>query len=197
MTIANRTFDNYDDYVYKQGGKARGCRDKLLKHLGRHIESYARTFRAAAPHLKPGSVLCLGARTGAESLGAVDAGFKGSVGVDLHPVGPTVMQADWHDLPFDDASFDNAYCNSLDHCLYLDRFAAQVQRVLTPDGRLYVMATNREGNSLEAWEAKGGNEGLYWDTSDDLRDAIVALGFQVIASWRTGKWGHYVFTVKK
>jgi len=193
--IVHRTFTDYDDYVYKQGGKARGCRDRLLKHLPKNIDSFARTFYRASRYLKAGSILCLGARTGAESLGAAQAGFKGSVGIDLHPVGETVVQADWHNLPFADASFANAYSNSLDHCLYLDRLAAQVRRVLMPDGRFYVMATNREGATLDAWIAKGGNEALYWESSDDLAAAICALGFYVVKSWRDGKWGHYVFCV--
>src|SRR5688572_24530960 len=197
MTIASRSFGSYEEYVHKQGGKARGMRDELLASLPKNIRGFAKTFRIAAPHLKPGPILCLGARTGAESIAAVEAGFPGSVGIDLHPVGETVLKGDWHDLQFPDASFSNVYSNSLDHCLYLDRLAAQVSRVLVPGGRFYVMATNREGNTLEAWLAKGGNEGLYWDTSDDLAEAICALGFEVVTSWRTGKWGHYVMKVRR
>jgi SAM-dependent methyltransferase len=195
--IAHRTFETYDDYVYKQGGKARGRRDHLLQHLDKNTESFTRTFQRAAKHLKAGSVLCLGARTGAESIGATRAGFKGSVGVDLHPVGPTVLQADWHQLPFGPAAFDNAYSNSLDHCLDLAKLTAEVRRVLVKDGRFYVMATNRPENTLEAWQAKGGNEALYWQHSDELRDAIVSCGFRTVASWRDGKWGHYIFAVTR
>lgn len=193
--IAHRPFPTYEDYVYKQGGKARGRRDHLLKHVEKNTESFTRTFQRARPHLKPGSILCLGARTGAESMGAVAAGFTGSVGIDLHPVGDTVLQGDWHNLAFPDASFANCYSNSLDHCLYLDKLAAQVRRVLMPGGRFYVMATNRP-KSLDEWLAEGGNEGLYWQTSDELRDAICEHGFTVIRAWRDGKWGHYVFGVK-
>jgi SAM-dependent methyltransferase len=194
--IAHRTFETYDEYVYKQGGKARGRREHLLAHVKKNTESFARTFRRAAKHLKPGPMLCLGARTGAESIGAVQAGFAGSVGIDLHPVGPTVLQGDWHDLQFPDQSFANVYSNSLDHCLYLDKLAAGVQRVLANGGRFYVMATNRPGETIEKWMAKGGNEGLYWQTSDELRDAIVECGFTAIASWYDGKWGHYVFEIQ-
>ena len=196
--IAQRTFESYDQYVYKQGGKARGCREKLMKHHARHIESYARTFRAAAPYLLPGRVLCLGARTGAESLGAAKAGFTDSVGIDLHPVGPTVMQGDWHDLQFPNASFANCYSNSLDHCLHLDRLTAEVSRVLVTGGRFYVMATNRDDHSVEQWSAQTKhNEALFWQTSDDLRDAICGFGFEVVTQWRDGKWGHYVFRVTR
>lgn len=193
--IAHRTFETYDAYVYEQGGKARGRRQHLLAHLAKNTSVFARAFRKAATHLKTGSILCLGARTGAESVGAVQAGFAGSVGIDLHPVGPTVLQGDWHDLQFPDGSFANVYSNSLDHCLSLDNLTAEVKRVLMARGRFYVMATNRDGATVDAWMNKGGNEALYWQTSDELRDAIGACGFTVITSWRTGKWGHYVFGV--
>lgn len=193
--IANRQFADYETYVYKQGGKARGLRDELLASLPKNIQGFKRTFQRAASHLKPGSILCLGARTGAESIGAVEAGFVGSVGIDLHPVGDTVLLGDWHNLTFPDASFDNAYSNSLDHCLYLDRLAENVKRVLKFGGCFYVMATNRP-TTLEEWMAKGGNEALYWATSDDLRDALCDFGFNVRAQWRKGKWGHYVMGVR-
>ena len=194
--IANRPFETYAEYVYKQGGKARGRRDHLLAHVEKNTEGFRRTFVRAAPHLKPGSILCLGARTGAESIGAEQAGFRGSIGIDLHPVGPSVLKGDWHDLQFKDAIFDNVYSNSLDHCLYLDRLCVGVKRVLKPSGRLYVMATNRE-QSLEQWQAAWpkANEGLFWSTSDDLRDAICEQGFVTLAQWRDGKWGHYVLGV--
>ena len=194
--ITHRTFESYEEYVYKQGGKARGNRESLLAHLPQNTRSFENTFREAKPYLKAGSVLCLGARTGAESLGATNAGFTGSVGIDLHPVGPTVIQGDWHNIPFPAGSFDNAYSNSLDHCLYLDKLAAEVKRVLVPDGRFYVMATNREGKTLEAWLAKGGNEALYWQTSDELCAAICEFGFKTVKSWRSGKWGHHVLRVR-
>jgi hypothetical protein len=196
--IANRTFESYETYAHKQGGKARGRRQHLLAHLEKNRRGFAKTFSDAKAHLKAGPILCLGARTGAESLGAVDAGFPGSEGIDLHPVGPTVSFGDWHDLSqFRAGAFANVYCNSLDHCLYLDRLAEQVKHVLMPYGRFYFMATNREGKTLEAWLAKGGNEALYWEASDDLCEAICALGFQLVQSWRTGKWGHYVLKVRR
>jgi hypothetical protein len=193
MSIGHRSFASYDEYVFKQGGKARGNRQSLLEHLPQNIKSFTRVFRDAEPYLNPGAVLCLGARTGAESIGATKAGFDGSVGIDLYPVGPTVIQADWHDLKdITSRTFPNAYSNSLDHCLYLDRMANEVRRVLQRDGRFYVMATNRERHTLDGWLAKGGNEALFWQTSDDLRDAISAFGFETVKDWRDGKWGHYI-----
>ncbi len=197
--IAQRTFPTYEAYVYAQGGKARnaGRRKFILAHLAKNAKSFERVFRRVAPYLTPGAVLCLGARSGAESLGAAAAGFAGSLGIDLHPVGPTVVRGDWHDLQFPDGSFANCYTNSLDHCLYLDKLAAEVKRVLTPKGRFYVMATNR-ARPVDQWKGlrSKGNEVLCWQTSDELRDAICGYGFEVTHSWLDGKWGHYVFGVR-
>jgi SAM-dependent methyltransferase len=197
MTIAHRPFTDYDTYVYRQGGKARNSADRLMRHLDRNVRSYTTLFQNARPHLKAGPMLCLGARTGAESIGAERAGFTGSVGVDLHPAGPTVMAADWHSLPFADGTFANAYCNSLDHCLHLDRMAAEVHRVLGTGGRFYVMATNRPGKTVEKWLSIQSNEALYWDSSADLSAAICALGFTEVHSWRKGKWGNHILRVTK
>lgn len=194
--IAHRDYPSYADYVYDQGGKARGRREELLAHLDKNTDAFARTFRDAAPHLKAGPVLCLGARTGAESIAFTRAGFPGSVGIDLHPVGPTVIEADWHQLPFPAAAFANCYSNSLDHCLYLDRLAAEVTRVLQPGGRFYVMATNREDHTEAEWRSKPNNEALFWQTSRDLIEAICAYGFVPVREWRHRKWGHHVLRVR-
>lgn len=196
--IAHRPFPTYENYVYRQGGKARNSSAKLQRHAAKNTRSFAAMFRKAAPHLKPGPVLCLGARTGAESNGALAAGFAGSVGIDLHPAGPSVIQCDWHDLaPFTDGTFANAYSNSLDHCFDLAKLAAEVRRVLTRDGRFYVMATNRPNKTAEKWLSIASNEALYWDTSADLSAAICALGFTETHKWRDGKWGHHILKPAK
>ncbi len=191
--IAHRAFPDYETYVYRQGGKARNASGRLQRHLAKNTESFARMFLTAKPHLKPGSVLCLGARTGAESQGALRAGFPGSVGIDLHPAGPTVIQGDWHQLPFADRSFNNAYSNSLDHCFDLEKLASEIYRVLDRGGRFYLMATNRAGKTAESWIANTKtNEALYWDSSADLSAAICAYGFTEVHAWRDGKWGHHI-----
>lgn len=195
--IAHRPFKDYETYKYRQGGKARNSSAKLMRHLDRNIRSYTRLFENAKPHLKDGPVLCLGARTGAESIGAARAGFAGSVGIDLHPAGPTVIEADWHELPFRDGIFANAYCNSLDHCFDLERMALQVRRVLGKGGRFYVMATNRPGKTAEKWLSNSSNEALYWDSSADLSEAICAYGYTEIHAWRKGKWGNHILRVNK
>ena len=192
--ITQRTYESYQKYVERQGGKARRGSGFLLAHLEKKTGWFAREFQRAAWALKPGAMLCLGARTGAENLGAIRAGFLTSVGLDLHPVGPTVVQGDWHDMPVAGGSFENVYSNSLDHCFSLERLCSEVRRVLAPDGRFYVMASHPK-KPVEKWLTTKGMEALYWDTSTDLRDAICGFGFTVTAEWRKGKWGHHIFAV--
>lgn len=193
MTIRHRDFPDYDAYVYAQGGKARSKRAQLLAALPRDIKAFRRVFDQADRYLLRGPILCIGARSGAEVTAAIECGFKGSQGLDLHPVGKNVRQGDWHSMPFADASFANVFSNSLDHCLSLDKLATEVRRVLVDDGVFYVRASDRDpGKTLETWIAKGGNEALYWQTADDLRDALLERGFVKVASWRDRIWGCYV-----
>lgn len=195
MAITRRMFRSYEEYVWLQGLKARDLPAALLAGLPRSIQGFEKVFRTARPFLQRGPVLCLGARTGAEAIAAVNVGFQGSVGIDLHPVGPGVLQADWHALPFPDASFANVFTNSLDHCLYLDKVTAEIRRVLIPAGALYVMASDKGQKTEEtaaAWAVAPGNEALYWTHSDELCDAVMAYGFERVTAWRTGKWGAYI-----
>ncbi len=193
--IIQRTYKSYDTYVDRQGGKASNDSAFLLRHVEKKTGWFAREFKRAAWALKPGAMLCLGARTGAENLGAIRAGFPHSIGIDLHPVGDGVWEGDWHNLvDIQSQDFQNVFCNSLDHCYSLEKMCAEVKRVLTPGGRFYVMATNRQ-KTVDEWLRQKGMEALYWDTSDSLRDAIVEQGFTVTAEWRHKKWGHYIFAV--
>lgn len=198
MPLVSRAYPSYAEYSRLQGRKASRKRGALLANLAADTARFEQVFRAAKARLAPGPVLCLGARTGAESIAAARAGYAGSVGIDLHPVGPTVMQADWHELPFANAAFPNAYTNSLDHCLYLDRLAAEVLRVLTPGGRFYVMASDKPGpgKNAKAWLANATNthEALFWDCADELFQALTAYGFAPLTTWRTGVWSHCILT---
>lgn len=198
MTILRREFESYDAYVQAQGRKARYKRKELLAGDPKRVEHFVAIFNAARMHLNLGPVLCLGARTGAENEAAERCGYKGSVGVDLHPVGANVKQGDWHKLKFRSGSFSNAYTNSFDHCLYLDRAVAEIHRVLSAYGAFYLMASDKGVKNEQrerSWLAEPKhNETLYWSHSDALRDAVLACGgFRLRKEWRVDQWGHYVF----
>jgi SAM-dependent methyltransferase len=198
--IKHRPLENYDDYAYSQGGKARSDAETLRKLLPKAVTSFERTFQDAKHYFNRGPFLCLGARTGAEVLALLRLGFKGSQGIDLHPVTDTVVKGDWHAIPFPDGSFANCFTNSLDHCQDIDKVCAEVRRILQPDGIWFVMASDRwPGKTYEAWLAKGGNEFLYWDDANDVRDAIAERGFKAEASWRSDgrKWGCFILRRQK
>jgi ubiquinone/menaquinone biosynthesis C-methylase UbiE len=81
------------------------------------------------------SVICLGARLGGEvrafkRLGAL------AIGVDVNPGerNEHVLYGDFHELNFNDSTFDFVFCNAIDHVLYLDVFLDECARVLKDDG---------------------------------------------------------------
>lgn len=200
--IIRREFESYEAYVHAQGGKARGRREELLSSLPAQTIGFTQAFVHARPLLKEGPVLCLGARTGAEMLAFERLGLKGSVGIDLHPVGKGVRAGDWHSMPeFADGSFANAYTNSFDHCLYLEKACAEVRRILQPGGRFYLMASDKgvkDAARAEAWkESRKHNEAIFWSAAEELRDAVVACGFRQLKTWKVGCWSHFVLEPKK
>lgn len=132
--IYHRWFDTYAEYEEVQGTKARTQREKLLATTRSRQRAFIQRFLKFKNWLNMGPILCLGARTGCEVKAARTCGYIDSIGVDLHPIGDLVIKGDWHDLPFGDGSFRNAYCNSLDHCLNFQEFKKEVDRVLSSNG---------------------------------------------------------------
>ena len=193
MMLKHRQSKNYDDYVRIQKAKGIAKREILLQNLEKDTKAFQAVFTAAKEFMNPGSVLCLGARSGAEVDAWNNLGFSGSVGMDLYPVGHNVIEADWHAMPFSDGSYPNVYTNALDHCLNLDGLASEIKKVLTDRGVLFFMATDREGfDDLDRRIAKGGNEFLFWQKSEDLAEAFIAYGFNLAKEWKVGKWSHYI-----
>lgn len=194
--ICRRDFESYETYCEAQGQKARRSRHALVNSLPVQVRRFTALFREAQPELRPGPVLCLGARTGAEVFAAEACGFAGSVGIDLHPLHPDVRRGDWHAMPeFSDGSFPNVYTNSFDHCLKLEVACAEIRRILSADGVFYLMASDRglkDAAEARRWQQRPHSEALFWSHSDELRDLVVACGFQTRKAWRSGCWGHYI-----
>jgi len=193
MTLKHQEFDSYETYVAVQKAKGIRFRKRLLAGYKDQVMSFKSIFEWAKPYLALGPVLCLGARTGAEVEAFEKLGYAGSIGVDLYPLGENVIEADWEALPFNDFSFANVYTNSLDHCRDLHLLITEIRRILSPLGIMFFMATNRIAfKDLESRITGGGNEALFWQHSDDLRDAFAEAGFTLVTSWTYGKWGAYV-----
>lgn len=194
--IKHRECPDYGAYIHIQGSKARTRSRELMDAFGAQRRGFVGCFEEAKHAIRRGTILCMGARTGAEVAAARDVGFTRAYGIDLHPVGPQVIAADWHYLPFVDGSFDTVFTNSLDHCQSLDLLCAEVRRVLKPKGTFYVRASDSVGKTLEHWERKTKLESLWWDRWSDLMTAICERGFGQVASWQRGKWGSFVLRPK-
>jgi len=191
--LYHKTFPTYDNYIAVQGAKINsGTHDFKTLHPTK-IEGFRKIFSEAKPFLNPGNILCLGARAGWEVIGAQEAGFVGSIGIDLHPGNDSVIKGDWHSIPFTDGIFENAFTNSIDHCLDLPKMVSEVRRVLVPGGVLFLMATNRKEWSttpIEKRMAKG-LEALFWDHPNDLLPDFIEGGFKLINTYEQYKWCYY------
>ncbi len=178
--IARRRYRNYELYKAHQRSKL-----PILLHSraggigGFDLTEYDRQFMATlesrlkeAEVLRPGmSVLCLGARLGAEVKSFANVGCF-AVGVDLNPGpnNPYVLTGDFHDLLFADGSVDVVYTNALDHAFDQRKTLSEVWRVLRPGGWFLaeIQEPVHEGGvtSFDRWEA------LSWQTIDALVNAI-------------------------
>jgi len=176
---------SYEDYVVKQGAKSRNkeMRERLINSRSGRIKRFQRIFERVKKQLNPGKILCLGARTGCEIIGARNAGFKGSEGIDLHPIGDITTKGDWHNIPFGDGSFENVFTNSIDHCFDVTKLAKEIYRVLKKDGKLYLMLSGKQmlgtKDNRELYMAQSQNF-LFWEDGFDLVAKFEEHGFKLL-----------------
>lgn len=80
--------------------------------------------------------------------------------------------ADAHSLPFEPASFDLVTCRmAAHHFLQLDRFLAEVRRLLCPQGQLLLADMTVPGSRLHGKKAQRQREaGAYINAMEKLRD---------------------------
>lgn len=198
--LCHRVFKDYETYKAVQGIKARENVEELLVKAPGRIRGFEKFFSACTKYMSEGSVLCLGARTGCEIVGACRAGFHGSIGIDLHPIGDKVIEADWADMPFDAESFDNIFTNSIDHVLDIDVLIKEIHRVLKPSGVFILMISHKTNDkagphTLENWTNVSVKEGLYWDKPFDVAQRFIDFGFGLSHKFVKGKW--HVFFLRK
>lgn len=197
MIVEKKGVD-YDAYVNQQGRKANNPNKRELFIETRHqrIRKFTRIFTKAKEFLNPGKVLCLGARTGCEIIGARKAGFPESEGIDLHPVGNVAKEGDWHNIPFKNNSFQNVFTNSIDHCFDIQKLAWEVRRVLQTKGRfLFMLSGTQMLNTKEdrADYMLHSQNFLFWEDGLDLVAEIEKYGFRLMADWQMGnRWHNYV-----
>ncbi|MDE0392693.1 MAG: methyltransferase domain-containing protein [Rhodospirillales bacterium] len=166
--------------------------------------------RHLLPQLKPGMRLIdLGCGPGTISVGLADAVAPGQLlGIDMEPtqieMASAAAQAGGHgnaafqtgdatDLPFDDATFDVAYCHALlNHAPDTQAVLGEVKRVLKPGGLFAAREVIGDSSLIEPALTFGGvGEGAGWATflkllaangghpqmGKELKAAFVEAGF--------------------
>ncbi len=142
MTIKRRKYDSYEKYLKHQSKKLDiALRKKIAKfmppHFAKDVRSFKNRFKVFEDYIS-GNVLCLGARLGCEVVALRELGFEDSLGIDLNPGkdNPYVIKGDFHNMEFDDESYDTVYTNSIDHAWDLRLLSKEIYRVLKPGGKL-------------------------------------------------------------
>ncbi len=69
-----------------------------------------------------------------------------AIGIDICPHPPHVIEADMHDLPFEDETFDFIFSNVFDHALYPEKKVSEIERVLKKGGKV-VLHIQEEGTN--------------------------------------------------
>jgi SAM-dependent methyltransferase len=173
-----RVYDDYATYVRHQAEK-----------LGRiDLTGYTQQFRAAfverlqeLDFLKTGTtVLCLGARNGAECECFIERGCV-AIGIDLNPGAANryVVSGDFHGIQYATGSFDVVFTNSLDHAFDLDRVVGECRRLLKPGGHLVAEIVRGSGDT-DGRDA-GAYESCWWSESEAVIQRIVRAGFSEIS----------------
>lgn len=174
--LERRVYPDYGTYVEHQKTKLDAFRFTSIRgHDRRFRAALGRRLAGLPLELEGWRVVCLGARQGSEVRAFLGRGAF-AVGIDLNP-GPGnrhVLPADFHALPFADASADGVYTNSLDHAFDLDRVLAEARRVLVPGGVLMVEA-NVAGEDGGA--RAGRYEATVWPDAASLLERLRAHGF--------------------
>ena len=120
------------------------------------FDRMAEETRRAADRARPGRILDVGCGTGKDMGHFIEAGWEvwgiepsrhmiGLADGDLGELRPrlNVMRGIAEHLPFPDGYFDRVVSKgAIDHFADTDAFAAEVNRVLKPDGRLVVTMAN-------------------------------------------------------
>lgn len=168
---ARRRYESYDDYLEHQSTKLERIRERVERKEEQRFKGFRERFASSPALTECRTVLCLGARLGAEVRALHDLGHF-AVGLDLNPGGenPYVLPGDFHQIVFPDASVDVVYTNALDHVFDLQAVVGETFRLLKPGG---VFLTDVVPGFEEGF-TPGNYESHHWPTVDVLMKRIEA-----------------------
>lgn len=182
MSIKKRKYKNYDEYVSHQKEKTEdpARRVRLQKSFDKRKNYFLRRFSAIGKLIngvfsnRDKSIVCLGARMGEEVVAFNEMGFEHTIGIDLVPNPPHVIEGDFHNLTFNDKSVDIFYTNALDHSWNPTEMFKEVYRCLIPGG--YFFADFFDGHM-------GTYEACQIDTIQEV-EKMMPLGMKLVNSRR-------------
>lgn len=180
--LRRRRYETYEAYAAHQAAKMRTLSVQWLAEYGRELRP-ALFDRLAALETSGlvawagKSVLCLGARGGAEVAAFHSLGCF-AVGIDLDPgrANRHVLTGDFHATVFPPACLDFVYTNALDHVFTLAALALEVRRILRPGGTFIADAVR----GTEEGRDPGEFESFDWESIDRLVEALELNGFTLV-----------------
>jgi SAM-dependent methyltransferase len=172
--IHYRGYGSYEAYLAHQCSK--GAVHSGLVEYGKKLITEL-IYRFGEPVECGESMLCLGARTGAEVEAFRRVGMF-AWGIDINPGDNNsyVTIGDFDNILLFDNTVDNIYTNSLDHSADLTKTLTETKRVLKPGGYFFLDIVN----GTEQGYAPGAFEACWWDTVDDVIE-IAEKYFKVIS----------------
>jgi SAM-dependent methyltransferase len=171
-----RPYRQYREYLDHQASKLKTL--NLGGYHARFKKVLAERLQVIEGVRKGASVLCLGARSGAECEAFIACGCF-ALGIDLNPGERSrfVVIGDFHGLQYADASVDIVYTNALDHAFDFGRIIGEVARVLKPSG-LFIAEIVR-GLGDENGRGPGAYESAWWNSLEAPISRISKQGFEL------------------
>ena len=191
-----RQYNRRDEYIKHQQSKLPIMRWNLDESFESRVDYFTNEFGVLGAG-NGRTILCLGARDGAEVHSLRKAGFL-AIGIDLaYPLNNQfVHYGDFHNIPYPDDCFDFCYTNALDHMLEPDKIFFEIRRVLKMGGvfNARIIKGGREGYSLLA----GAHESFAWKEIGRLVSLIEKMGFKNTKKIDLDKnWTTFLFQVIK
>ncbi|KAE8719321.1 estradiol 17-beta-dehydrogenase 12 [Hibiscus syriacus] len=150
-------YTTYDAYIQRQLNKTLNPKLRKIwttRDWDRKIKVFSRFFNEMKlENLLSNSSksLSIGARVGQEVEALKRVGVTDAVGIDLVPFPPLVVKGDFHNQPFGNDTFDFEFSNVFDHALYPEKFVAEIERTLKPNGVCILhVALSRRGDKYSA-----------------------------------------------
>jgi SAM-dependent methyltransferase len=171
-----RDYPDRTSYLRHQAAEADWERDGAA--LAERGAIYQTALRDELTGLIPpgSSVLCLGAREGAEVRAFLEHRCF-AVGIELAPPpgSDLVLTGDFHALPWPAGTIDVVFTNALDHALDPERLLREVCRLLKPRGRFFghVVAGTDEGFEF------GEMECLRWRRVQDVVEYVARFPLEL------------------